>query len=177
MQYLYLIQCKDYYKIGIASDVSSRLASLQTGNPFMLNLVCDYGFDNAEIIERSLHQRYRCKRGIGEWFTLNEKDINDISTVCEMLGGTLSDNEQIVADNEALEDAEEQSEYSPTYEDVKRVVSDDGYHLEYRFDKNGDRRAFVWRNRRNGQAGLIYIGKTNPDYERVKELVERHYDE
>lgn len=34
MEYIYLIECKEHYKIGIASDVFSRLATLQTGNPF-----------------------------------------------------------------------------------------------------------------------------------------------
>lgn len=53
MQYLYLIKCQQYYKIGVASDVESRLAQLSTDNPFPLKVEIVYKFDNADIVERA----------------------------------------------------------------------------------------------------------------------------
>lgn len=59
MQYLYLIHCRnglrDFYKVGVANDVESRLAQLQTGNPLEMKILGAYGFDNAEIPERAIH--------------------------------------------------------------------------------------------------------------------------
>ena len=61
MQYLYLIKCQQYYKIGVANDVESRLAQLSTGNPFPLEVEIVYLFDNAEVVERALHQKFKVK--------------------------------------------------------------------------------------------------------------------
>ena len=36
MQYLYIIKCNEFHKIGIANDVEARLAQLSTGNPYQL---------------------------------------------------------------------------------------------------------------------------------------------
>ena len=75
MPYLYLIRCKEFLKIGIANDVGSRIASLQTGNPYKLELLDAYQFDNPMPVEQSLHQRFAQLRTNGEWFTLADADI------------------------------------------------------------------------------------------------------
>jgi len=87
MQYLYLIQCQQFYKIGIANDVQSRLAQLSTGNPFELVLLAAYGFDNGEPVERALHQRFANNRKRGEWFQLFSKDIETFHQICQLLEG------------------------------------------------------------------------------------------
>ncbi len=103
MQYVYLIACQDYFKIGIANNVPNRLAQLYTGNPFDMKVVVVYGFENAEAIERSLHQRFRHKRVRGEWFVLSENEIEVLKSVCELLGGQNVYYEEAVSEYEDVE--------------------------------------------------------------------------
>lgn len=75
MQYLYLIRSSEYCKIGVASDVRSRLATLQTGNPNALVVVSCWEFPNAEVVERCLHQRFDSVRKRGEWFSMSAEEL------------------------------------------------------------------------------------------------------
>jgi hypothetical protein len=50
MQYVYLIKCQQFYKIGVANDVESRLAQLSTGNPFPLEVKVIYDNKNNRIV-------------------------------------------------------------------------------------------------------------------------------
>lgn len=106
MQYLYLIRCQQYYKIGVASDVQSRLAQLSTGNPFELEVLSVYGFANAEPIERALHQRFTDARRRGEWFELSEFDREKVDEICNLLGGAYQFEDATIGEEE-IEQAEE----------------------------------------------------------------------
>lgn len=62
-----------YYKIGLTNNVSQRLAALQTGTPFDIELVCLYDaetFDTSiPVLERTiqaLFYRFHYRR---EWYT------------------------------------------------------------------------------------------------------------
>lgn len=107
MQYLYLIKCQQFYKIGIANDVENRLAQLSTGNPYPLVVEIIYEFENAEAVERVLHMRYKEKRERGEWFTLSYDDKKDIHTICLMLGGSAFEYRGKRITNEIIEETEE----------------------------------------------------------------------
>lgn len=63
---IYLIACHDFVKIGIASDVKSRLAALALCNPYPLSVVaaCPGGLAD----EKSLHEKFKAYRTRGEWF-------------------------------------------------------------------------------------------------------------
>lgn len=89
MSYLYVIQCNEFYKVGIASDVAARVASLQTGNPYPLQVVAYYEFDNATPVEQSLHQCFAEQWQSGEWYKLGNGDLDKINSVCTLLGGKL----------------------------------------------------------------------------------------
>src|SRR5687768_13972941 len=103
MENLYLIKCNEYYKIGIANDLQSRLASLQTGNPYRLMVIACFEFPNAAVVEKALHHKFAGVRKIGEWFLLGEKDFDDYLTLCRMLGGT-----EVGVRNELVDDSEVQ---------------------------------------------------------------------
>jgi hypothetical protein len=105
-EYLYLIRCKEAHKIGVASDVRSRIASLQTGNPYKLELVDCYQFTNAEVVERALHQRFAEYRTLGEWFEIPNVMIGLVGQICEMLGGVRSGVSNHISEEE-IEEAEE----------------------------------------------------------------------
>src|SRR3972149_5212027 len=87
MENLYLIKCNEFYKIGIANDMESRLVQLQTGNPYVLIVDARFQFPNAGVVEKALHQRFTGVRTLGEWFKLGERDREDFLELCRMLGG------------------------------------------------------------------------------------------
>ena len=79
--YLYLVRCKgfDFYKIGISKIAAAhRLASLQTGCPFELEILhvgYAIGYKSIEVL---LHNKYRQYSERGEWFKLNDKLVSDV---------------------------------------------------------------------------------------------------
>ena len=77
-RYLYLIKCNEYYKIGIAFDLDQRLSSLQGGNPYELEVVCAFKIKDARESEKLLHELFKDKRQLGEWFKLDYKDVEVI---------------------------------------------------------------------------------------------------
>jgi hypothetical protein len=105
-EYLYLIKCKEAYKIGVATDVRSRIASLQTGNPYKLELADCFQFTNAEFVERALHQKYNDLRMLGEWFEIPNEMIGEFGEICRMLGGVRVAVSNGVSQDE-IEEAEE----------------------------------------------------------------------
>lgn len=63
------------YKIGKSKDVANRLMAIKIGNPTIkLEFVI-----NADV-ETELHRKYEIKNRGGEWFSLNDKDINEIKS-------------------------------------------------------------------------------------------------
>jgi hypothetical protein len=109
MQYLYLISCKSgfetFYKVGISNDVESRLAQLQTGNPLELSIEACYGFDNAEIVEKSIHQAWEKEKIRGEWFNVSgcEDKFHDI---CELMNGAVFVPDNYETTEASIEEAE-----------------------------------------------------------------------
>lgn len=70
MSCVYFIQCGKRVKIGVATDVLSRLMSLQIGSPEPLRLRAV--IENAGMKqERELHAKFDAQRLRGEWFTLD----------------------------------------------------------------------------------------------------------
>lgn len=78
VKFVYIIKCLDYYKIGYATNVSSRLSQLQTGNPFSLKLIVKIESCNAEELEKEIHSRFADYLIRGEWFSLNNDLIMDL---------------------------------------------------------------------------------------------------
>lgn len=84
---VYFIKVKDfpYYKIGVTkkATVEHRLATIQKMNPFKLEIYKVIDSDYSRQLETSFHKHFAEKRGYGEWFYLNEEDLNDIDLVQE----------------------------------------------------------------------------------------------
>lgn len=55
-------------KIGIARDVPSRMAALQTGSPDTLTLIGAISTNAPCSLEKTLHMRFAAHRRHGEWF-------------------------------------------------------------------------------------------------------------
>lgn len=141
MGFLYLIKSNEFYKIGIANNVSSRLAQLQTGSPITLEVVLCFEFGNATPVEQSLHQRFSDQRGNGEWFRLASSDVYDLSSICVMLGGKKS--EVSPSTPESIEEADKTEEESQILDYDKMIR--DGWRVEIEGSGEYAGRYYSWR--------------------------------
>ena len=74
-EYVYVIKCQDYYKIGKANNVDSRLRDLQVSNPYDLELIKTFEVDDGFRFEKFLHKTFKNKHSRGEWFKLSREDL------------------------------------------------------------------------------------------------------
>jgi hypothetical protein len=82
MRYVYLVKAgKDQYKIGVSGDVRKRIASLQTSNINLVELVCAKRIADESLAERSLHKKMREFSGNGgkEWFHLSAEQAIEVA--------------------------------------------------------------------------------------------------
>ena len=87
--YVYFVRNSDndVIKIGFASNLGARIASLQTGNPELLVLVMSLLGSREE--EKQIHERFSSKRLRGEWFSLDaelEEFLDDLIDARAALG-------------------------------------------------------------------------------------------
>lgn len=75
---VYVIKCHKYYKIGVTQNsVEDRIGGLQVGNPYKLEIIYCLKCIDAKFMETKLHERYKHKKVIGEWFEFNNNDLED----------------------------------------------------------------------------------------------------
>ena len=70
---VYIIQCGEHVKIGVAKDPLKRLAEINTGTPVMATLFGRREFDGRLIaynVESQLHRKFCHARANGEWFAI-----------------------------------------------------------------------------------------------------------
>jgi len=78
--YLMLDSKNGYYKIGISNEPEWREKTLQSEKP-SIKLIAAKKFINRRIaanIEKALHDSYSHRRKRGEWFQLDQEDIDEI---------------------------------------------------------------------------------------------------
>lgn len=98
MRYVYLLKLvgEDTYKIGVSSDVNKRIKQLQTGNSNEIILVSKFKSEFPFKVESSLHRMYGYLNVNGEWYSLDDKQVESFQKNCEMFEKnfkTLSDYE------------------------------------------------------------------------------------
>jgi cell division protein FtsL len=84
--YIYVIRDVDIsgnYKIGRASRPARRLYDFDVKLPFEVRIVHVAAVQDAHRTERELHNIFRKKRINGEWFALDERDIDAIRVITE----------------------------------------------------------------------------------------------
>lgn len=74
-RFVYLIGCREFAKIGIANDLTNRLAMMQTGCPYELKLLKHWTCEHPEQAEECLHANFERYRVRGEWFALPAKEL------------------------------------------------------------------------------------------------------
>ncbi len=80
--YIYLIKSTSgHYKIGQSKNPRRRLIELQKGatiGPFELDLICYFAVNDMDEAENYLHAVYHDSRINGEWFLLNNEQVEQI---------------------------------------------------------------------------------------------------
>ena len=88
MGYVYLIGeigNENRFKIGATKckDINKRLKQLQTGNSNPLFIKQYFETNKPFKLETMLHHTYKDKNVIGEWFEMEQKDIDNFQETCE----------------------------------------------------------------------------------------------
>lgn len=73
---LYLIGCAHFVKIGTTNDLTERLRTIQSGNPF--DLVVEYYGVGEGHMEEYWHSEFKNKHHKGEWYRLSYLDIEKV---------------------------------------------------------------------------------------------------
>ena len=143
MEYVYIIKCEAFHKIGWTISIAARLRDLSVGNPFELTLVQLFSFTNARAVETVLHQAFSSKRVRGEWFTLDSTDINKIISLCLDLGGQPQDvnNIHIESSSQSIYAGSVKECLDEAYNDDERVLTSSEL-VSMGFDKST-----AWRHR------------------------------
>lgn len=77
----YLISQEGYCKIGYTTDMLSRRQQIIVGTPFEIHVLATILCESAkaaENMEAALHSEFSSKRHRGEWFKLEDSDIEQI---------------------------------------------------------------------------------------------------
>lgn len=79
MSTLYILKCQNVYKIGITTTtVTRRVKSLQTGNAYKITRYWSKKCSNYVQMEKYFHRKFAKKRLLGEWFALDDNDLEFI---------------------------------------------------------------------------------------------------
>ena len=83
--YIYLLEAETgETKIGRTKKLDERVRHFTTKLPMDLRVIYYVETDNSYTLEEALHNQYVSKRARGEWFNLNDEDIQDIVKQYEM---------------------------------------------------------------------------------------------
>ena len=77
---VYLMKSENYYKIGISKNVNRRCKELATTKmPYEIKIIAQTCLiSNADDIEKKLHERFKKQRINGEWFLLDDKQVQQV---------------------------------------------------------------------------------------------------
>lgn len=78
--YIYFLSSAGYVKIGKTLNLDDRMRSLEMSTPLEIELLHFVKSENIDKDERIFHNMFVTKRVKGEWFDLDERDIEEIKT-------------------------------------------------------------------------------------------------
>lgn len=79
-RYLYVLKNElGRYKIGVAVDVEKRVKALSISSGSKIEII--YKFNSRGNFENKLHKHFKEKRYLGEWFCLNDEDLDFIKNI------------------------------------------------------------------------------------------------
>lgn len=76
---VYFIKAGENYKIGVTSkNLDDRIKTLQTGNAFPIEVIAHWVSRNYNELEKKLHNRFKDKALVGEWFSFNKSEVQEV---------------------------------------------------------------------------------------------------
>jgi hypothetical protein len=69
---------RNFVKIGMSKDPVGRLKQLQTGNPSRLVIYHTFESTDYKLLERTMHNICQDLRAVGEWFEMNQSQLDSI---------------------------------------------------------------------------------------------------
>jgi hypothetical protein len=82
--FIYLIEGNSLYKIGIATNVTRRKASLQTSSPFELKVIKIWETAFPKKAEKHLHTYLKSHHVRGEWFRLPNNEVESLLQITNL---------------------------------------------------------------------------------------------
>lgn len=81
--YVYLVHSptNDVYKIGRAKRVDGRYGSIARQSPVEVRLIHAFKSSDSKEADKKLHEAYRSKRVIGEWFSLSHQEVESFVSI------------------------------------------------------------------------------------------------
>lgn len=76
--YVYFLKYGEDTKIGRAINVKTRIKELTKSMPRRFTLIHTIKTNDYAQCEKNFHDKYKEKRGVGEWFSLSDQDLEDI---------------------------------------------------------------------------------------------------
>lgn len=74
--FIYLLESdQGHYKIGRTKNLTTRFPKFDTFLPFNVILLHTFKAKDYVAVEKQLHERFKDKRGRGEWFALTPEDV------------------------------------------------------------------------------------------------------
>ena len=73
--WIYIIRANKYYKIGRAQKPIERYSQLATLPPWPTEVVHTFESEDYYVMEKELHDLFSPKRVNGEWFALDDNDV------------------------------------------------------------------------------------------------------
>ena len=83
--YVYILESNGKYKLGRTKNLSSRLQSYKTQNPFGIKVVYTRHVDDHIYGERVILSMFPHKNIVGEWFSLEKDDVDLVIKTIENL--------------------------------------------------------------------------------------------
>lgn len=84
--FVYLIcdPSQEAYKIGVTRNLAQqRLKKLQTGNASEMHIVDSIETDYPFRLESMLHNKFKSKKALNEWFYLEPDDVINFKDICQ----------------------------------------------------------------------------------------------
>lgn len=118
---VYFISDGEFIKIGIATNIKSRLCKLQTGNARPLKVV--KLIEGYRKTERIFHNLFKYERLEGEWFDITEEQVNNYTQNYKDITGNytfFNEKERPVYCNDGMSITE--------YKSITNAMNDTGVH-------------------------------------------------
>lgn len=84
MQEVYIAEATNgLFKIGVSSDAKARVKGLNSQSPIDIKLLATYSFgEKSQYMEHRLQRRFASKRVKGEWYRLNQNELQQLWEIC-----------------------------------------------------------------------------------------------